>query len=99
SPQMPRSKSLPSDVVVAPPPLPALPMPKFQPSGQPVLSPPLAATQGLPLSLPSLDGMPPMPGAPTLLPLAASSVGKRHPEAISAEAQMLLSFEAKSQHR
>ncbi|KAJ1819062.1 Ras guanine nucleotide exchange factor bud5 [Coemansia sp. RSA 2675] len=99
SPQMPRSKSLPSDVVVAPPPLPALPMPKFQPSGQPVLSPPLAATQGLPLSLPSLDGMPPMPGAPALLPLAASSVGKRHPEAISAEAQMLLSFEAKSQHR
>ncbi|KAJ2492645.1 Ras guanine nucleotide exchange factor bud5 [Coemansia sp. RSA 2050] len=102
SPQMPRSKSLPTDAVVVPPPLPALPMPKFQPSGQSILSPPLAATQGLslPLSLPPLDGMSPMPGAPVLLPLAASSsAGKRHPESISAEAQMLLSFEAKSQHR
>ncbi|KAJ2812268.1 Ras guanine nucleotide exchange factor bud5 [Coemansia furcata] len=100
SPQMPRSKSLPTDVVVTapPPPLPAQPMPKFQPNGQKILSPPLVATLGLPPPpLHSLDGMP--PGVPVLLPLAASSsAGKKHPEHISAEAQMLLSFDAKTRH-
>ncbi|KAJ2864028.1 Ras guanine nucleotide exchange factor bud5 [Coemansia aciculifera] len=106
SPQMPRSKSLPTDAIVAaPPPLPAHPMPKFQPSGQKILSPPLVATLGLspPPPLPPLDSMPPMPGVPALIPLAASSAlssaGKKHPENISAEAQMLLSFEAKTHHR
>ncbi|KAJ2248962.1 Ras guanine nucleotide exchange factor bud5 [Coemansia sp. RSA 455] len=101
SPQMPRSKSLPTDtIVITPPPLPAHPMPKFQPSGQKILSPPLVATLGLspPPPLPPLGSMPPMPGVPVLLPLTASSAGKKHPENISAEAQMLLSFEAKTHH-
>ncbi|KAJ2745161.1 Ras guanine nucleotide exchange factor bud5 [Coemansia sp. BCRC 34301] len=91
SPQMPRSRSLPTDVNVSappPPPLPALPMPKFQPSGQQAMSPPLMASVGLapPPPLPMLGGMPP-------------AVGMKHPESISAEAQMLLSFEARSRHR
>ncbi|KAJ2471794.1 hypothetical protein GGI02_002036, partial [Coemansia sp. RSA 2322] len=95
SPPMPRSRSLPKDATVAPPPLPAHPMPKFQPSGQRPLSPPLAPSLG-PMPLPPLDSMPPLPNA---LPAAAAATEKKHPERISTEAQMLLNFEARTRHR
>ncbi|KAI9505747.1 Ras guanine nucleotide exchange factor bud5 [Coemansia spiralis] len=76
-----------------PPPLPAQPMPRFQPSGNAKSPPPPQAPHQLTKSpqLSAVQTIPAVPGIP-------SSV-KKQPTDISAETQMLLSFEPKGNGR